>query len=87
MVTNVPRTTIASGLPHKADLRIPPSAREIRKRFNDAIIDTLLGVKWWDWDMHRIEKALPLFLSSEIDVFLHAVDKYEILWHQYVPHA
>jgi acetyltransferase-like isoleucine patch superfamily enzyme len=52
--------------------------REINKRFNDKIIEKLLIVKWWDWDKNRIEKALPLLLSKEINSFLQAVENGKI---------
>ena len=53
-------------------------ACEIRKRFDDRTIEKLITIKWWDWDMDRIEKALPLLLNSKIDVFLNAADNNEI---------
>ena len=49
-------------------------AHEIGKRFDDRAIERLLEIKWWDWDANRIDKAIPLLLSSDIDAFLKAVE-------------
>jgi len=53
-------------------------ARIIRKRFNEEIIKRLLEIAWWNWENSRIEKALPLLLSDEIESFLEAVEKDDI---------
>ena len=68
VVTDIPPYTIAVGNP----------ARIIRKRFNEEIIKRLLEVAWWNWENSRIEKALPLLLSDEIESFLEAVEKDDI---------
>ncbi len=41
---DVPPYTIVGGVP----------AKIIRKRFSDADIEKLLGIKWWDWPVDRI---------------------------------
>lgn len=48
---DIPPYSIAVGSP----------ARIIRKRFDDAIIDKLLDMKWYNWDMDKIEKHAHLF--------------------------
>lgn len=45
-------------------------AHLIRKRFDQATIDKLLAIKWWDWDMHRIKENMPLLLSNRVDEFI-----------------
>ncbi len=45
-------------------------ARLIRKRFDDATIQHLLELKWWNWTNERIEEMLPLLLSSDLDAFI-----------------
>ena len=68
VVSAVPPYTVVAGNP----------ARVVSKRFADDIIDRLLEVKWWDWDNHRIEKALPLLLNVDIESFLLAIDNNKI---------
>lgn len=41
--------TIVGGVP----------ARAIRKRFDDATISRLEGLRWWDWPKERIRRELP----------------------------
>ncbi len=45
-------------------------ARIIRKRFDDATIQQLLELKWWNWTNEEIEEMLPLLLSSDLDAFI-----------------
>lgn len=52
-------------------------AREIRKRFDDAAIQELLRIRWWDWPDHKIEKLLPLLLSDDTAAFVRAVKEHE----------
>jgi virginiamycin A acetyltransferase len=48
---DVPPYTIVGGMP----------ARKIKKRFGDDIINLLLELKWWDWDVQKVkENVLPL---------------------------
>ncbi|RVT87188.1 CatB-related O-acetyltransferase [Rhodobacteraceae bacterium CCMM004] len=41
-------------------------AREVRRRFDDATVDRLLAIAWWDWDAPRITAALPAIRSGDI---------------------
>ena len=41
-------------------------ARLVRKRFSDEDIALLLNLKWWDWPDAKIDRAMPLLLSSDI---------------------
>ena len=47
-------------------------ARFIRYRFNQEQIDNLLRIRWWDWDDKKVERFIPLMLSSDIDNFIRA---------------
>lgn len=38
----------------------------IRKRFSDEEIETLLKIRWWDWDIHKILANLDIILGSDI---------------------
>lgn len=46
-------------------------AREIRKRFEDAHIQALLDLRWWEWPDEDIEK-LRLELYGPVDAFIAA---------------
>ncbi|MBW8015795.1 MAG: CatB-related O-acetyltransferase [Planctomycetes bacterium] len=60
IVKDVPPYSIVGGNP----------AKFIKKRFDDAIIERLVKVKWWEWDRDEIAKALPLLLANDIESFL-----------------
>ena len=55
---DVPPYTIVGGVP----------ARQIRKRFSDEVISTLLTLKWWDWSEERIAINLDAIQSGHIDL-------------------
>jgi acetyltransferase-like isoleucine patch superfamily enzyme len=44
--------------------------RVIRKRFDDSTIKKLLQIKWWDWDIGKIKRNIPLMLDKDIDNFI-----------------
>ncbi|SHG34962.1 Acetyltransferase (isoleucine patch superfamily) [Fodinibius roseus] len=48
---DVPEYAIVGGIP----------AKTIKMRFNQSIIDRLLKLKWWDWDIKKIKKNRHLF--------------------------
>ncbi|MCV6631647.1 MAG: CatB-related O-acetyltransferase [Flavobacteriaceae bacterium] len=39
-------------------------AKEIKKRFEEATIQKLLQLAWWDWDIEKITQNLDLLLSD-----------------------
>lgn len=41
-------------------------AREIRRRFDDATVEQLLEIAWWDWPRERVVAALPALMSGDI---------------------
>jgi virginiamycin A acetyltransferase len=45
-------------------------AKEIKKRFSDEQIATLLEIKWWDWDIDTITKNVHLLSGNDIDLLL-----------------
>lgn len=47
-------------------------ARILRMRFSDDIIQQLLEVRWWDWDLERIRRHIPLLMQPDISKFLKA---------------
>lgn len=57
---DVPAYTIVAGNP----------AREVRRRFPEAIGDRLMALAWWDWDHDRLRNALPDFRNLAVEEFL-----------------
>ena len=45
-------------------------AKTIKKRFSDKTIKTLLDLKWWDWEVEKIEQNLDAVISHDIDKLL-----------------
>ncbi|WP_253735898.1 CatB-related O-acetyltransferase [Paenibacillus sp. FJAT-26967] len=62
---DVPPYAIAAGNP----------AQIIKYRFQQPFIDRLLEIKWWDWKLSEIEKAIPLLLNHDIEEFLSYAKK------------
>lgn len=54
VVHDVPPYAIVGGVP----------ARIIKYRFSPEIIETLLEIKWWNWDLEKIKKNKDLFSGS-----------------------
>lgn len=44
--------------------------REIRKRFDDDIIEQLLRIKWWEWSDEEIGLAIPYLMSNDVGEFI-----------------
>lgn len=42
-------------------------AQLIRKRFSDEIIELLLKIQWWNWDIKKIEKNVDTLISRDIE--------------------
>ena len=53
---DVPPYTIVGGAP----------ARPIRRRFEDAVIEKLKALRWWDWDEEAIRRAIPAIQSGDL---------------------
>ncbi len=53
-------------------------ARLIKMRFDEKTVGRLLKIRWWEWDDERIDRAIPLLLSDEIEAFLKAAENGEI---------
>lgn len=53
---DVPPYTIVSGVP----------AKPIRRRFDDATVEKLEALRWWDWDEDRLKRALPAIQAGDI---------------------
>ena len=48
-------------------------AKPIRLRFDEAKIAALLKIAWWDWPAAKIEAALPVLFSGDVQLF---IDRY-----------
>ena len=55
--SNVPPYAIVGGNP----------AKIIRMRYADDVIDRLLKIRWWDWDIQKITRYLPLISRPASD--------------------
>ena len=53
---DVPPYTVVGGVP----------AKPIRKRFDDAAIEKLQALRWWDWDEEKIKRNIPIIKSGDI---------------------
>lgn len=42
-------------------------AKPIRKRFDEDVIVLLQKIKWWNWDMEKIKKIIPLIQSGNVE--------------------
>jgi len=42
-------------------------AKEIRKRFDEQTIETLLRIRWWDWSHEKIRQSLPFLMQSDME--------------------
>lgn len=56
---DIPPYAIAAGNP----------AKVIRTRFAESIVERLLAIRWWDWDIESINDAVPLLMSGDFETF------------------
>lgn len=49
-------------------------AKEIRKRFEDSVIEDLLKIRWWDWDIQKITRHLQAICGADIEALHRALD-------------
>ncbi|WP_238885101.1 CatB-related O-acetyltransferase [Clostridium sp. YIM B02551] len=54
---DVPPYTIVGGVP----------AKEIRKRFDTSVIEDLLKIKWWNWNVEKISKNLSAIRNGDVE--------------------
>ncbi|MEM6449396.1 MAG: Vat family streptogramin A O-acetyltransferase [Cyanobacteria bacterium P01_D01_bin.105] len=57
VVSNVPAYTVVGGNP----------AGQIRQRFNDEVVATLLAIAWWNWDAQKITRHLDKIVAADIE--------------------
>lgn len=42
-------------------------AKVIRKRFTDDVINSLLEISWWNWDIEKINRNLEIIVGGDIE--------------------
>ncbi len=57
VVKDVPPYSIVGGNP----------AKVIKMRFDEATIKRLLAIAWWNWDIEKITKNLPIICNLDVD--------------------
>lgn len=50
-------------------------AKEIRRRFSESQIETLLKLKWWDWEVEKITRHVNDLTSGNVEGLLQALDQ------------
>ena len=64
VTTSVPPYAIVAGNP----------AKVIRYRFSPDVIQKLLTLRWWEWDINKIKENIPLLCSSSVG---NVINNYE----------
>lgn len=71
------RALVARDVPPYAIVGGNP-AKLIRMRYDEATIERLLRIRWWDWPEERVKAAVPLLMSTDVHRFIEAAEKGEI---------
>lgn len=45
-------------------------AKVIRYRYDEAVRETLLEIKWWDWPEADVRAAVPLIAGTDVEAFI-----------------
>lgn len=62
VTSDVPAYSIVGGNP----------AKVLRYRFDEATIETLLSIAWWDWDADKITRHLEAIASNDLEALVVA---------------
>lgn len=63
------RSVVTKDVPPYAIVAGSP-ARVVKYRFDEETIAALQAIAWWDWPQEKIEGALPLLMSSDLNAFI-----------------
>lgn len=47
-------------------------AAEIRRRFSDADVETLLRIAWWNWPIEMVTKHIRILMAGDVAALEHA---------------
>jgi len=62
----IPRSVVCHKVePYTVVAGIP--AQPIRKRFDGSVIETLLQMKWWNWDIKKIQQYRPILCGDSVE--------------------
>lgn len=61
------RAVVANDVPPYA-IVVGNPANQVRKRFDEAVIRSLLEIKWWDWPVERIEANVDAIAGTDLEV-------------------
>jgi acetyltransferase-like isoleucine patch superfamily enzyme len=53
-------------------------AKEIKKRFDEKIIEELLKIKWWNFNDEKVNEISKLLCSSNVEAFLEKIKKFDL---------
>ena len=67
------RSVVTKDVPPYAVVAGNP-AKVVRMRFDEATVDALLSVRWWDWDIETITAHIPEICGQDIKM-LKAIDE------------
>ena len=62
-----PNSVVASDIPPYA-VAVGNPCRVVRMRFDDEFIAFLLQLKWWDWDIEKIERNFKALSSGDLSL-------------------
>ena len=77
-------SVVASDVPPYAIVAGSP-AREIRRRFDDQTIASLLKIAWWDWSFETIQANIDILQSDRIKDFITRFSTYPTGEHAPIP--
>lgn len=62
LTKDIPPYAVAAGNP----------ARIIKQRFSDTEVAQLLEIKWWDWEIEKITRNIPLIMQGDVQALKNA---------------
>lgn len=64
LTKSVPPYTIAAGVP----------ARPVARRFSDDVVQSLLRIRWWDWEDALVRERIDELMSDDLEGFTRRYD-------------
>lgn len=66
-------SVVASDIPPYA-VAVGNPCKVIKKRFDDSLINYLLKLKWWDWDIEKISRNMEALCSNDLSKIKNITD-------------